>query len=187
MALTKYPSGGADVLMGSVVTQDEALHHRILQAHGRLGIGVGANDVEAVLRSLPSIGLRYHAHDLAARTLAAWLGGQPAVHQVLHPALAASPGHGHWRATCSAAAGLFSVLLDPALRREQVNAFVDGLRLFKIGYSWGGPVSLVVPYDLGAMRDDRAALPGHLVRFSIGLEAVADLQADLAQSLLRLA
>ncbi len=185
-ALTKYPSGGADLLMGSVVTADEALHHRILQAHGRLGIGVGANDVEAVLRSLPTIGLRYHAHDAAARALAVWLAGQPAVHQVLHPALATAPGHAHWQATCSAAAGLFSVLLDPALRRDQVNAFVDALRLFKIGYSWGGPVSLVVPYDLGAMRDDRASLPGHLVRFSIGLEAVADLQADLAQALLRL-
>jgi len=71
-ALTKYPSGGADVLMGSVVTRDEALYHRVLQAHGRLGIGVGANDVEMVLRSLPSITLRYHAHDAAARQLATW-------------------------------------------------------------------------------------------------------------------
>ena len=59
----------------------------------------------------------------------------------------------------------------------------DALRLFKIGYSWGGPVSLVVPYDLNAMRADRSALPGHLVRFSIGLESVADLQVDLAQAL----
>jgi len=89
-------------------------------------------------------------------------------------------------ATCSAAAGLFSVLLDAALSTAQVDAFVDALRLFKIGFSWGGPVSLVVPYDLGGMRADRSAMPGHLVRFSIGLEAVADLQADLAQALRQL-
>ncbi len=186
-ALTKYPSGGADVLMGSVVTRDESLHLRMLKVHGQLGLGVAANDAEFILRSLPTMALRYHAHDAAARQLAAWLGSQPAVTQVLHPALPGSPGHAHWAASCSAAAGLFSVMLDAALSPAQVDAFIDALQLFKIGYSWGGPVSLVVPYDLGTMRDDRSAMPGHLVRFSIGLEAVADLQADLAQALRRLA
>jgi cysteine-S-conjugate beta-lyase len=185
-ALTKYPSGGADVLMGSVVTRDEALHLKLLKLHGQLGIGVAANDAEFILKGLPTIALRYHAHDAAARQLAAWLGTQPAVRQVLHPALPGSPGHAHWAATCTAAAGLFSVMLDPALTQAQVDGFVDALRLFKIGYSWGGPVSLVVPYDLNAMRVDRSALPGHLVRFSIGLESVADLQADLSQALARL-
>ena len=185
-ALTKYPSGGADVLMGSVVTCDEALHLRMLKVHGQLGLGVAANDAEFILRNLPTMALRYHAHDAAARVLAAYLGRQPRVSQVLHPALPGSPGHAHWAAACTAAAGLFSVLLDAALPQARVDAFVNALRLFKIGYSWGGPVSLVVPYDLGAMRADRSALPGHLVRFSIGLESVADLQADLAQALTRL-
>ena len=182
-ALTKYPSGGADVLMGSVVTRDTALHLRLLKVHGQLGLGVAANDAEFILRNLPTMALRYHAHDAAARQLAAFLAVQPQVHRVLHPALPGAPGHAHWAATCCAAAGLFSVLLDAALSAHQVDAFVDALRLFKIGYSWGGPVSLVVPYDLAAMRSDRSALPGHLVRFSIGLEAVGDLQADLAQAL----
>jgi len=186
-ALTKYPSGGADVLMGSVVTRDEALHLKMLKLHGQLGIGVAANDAEFILKGLPTMALRYHAHDQAARQLASWLASQPAVHQVLHPALPGSPGHAHWAASCTAAAGLFSVLLDAALTPAQVDGFVDALRLFKIGYSWGGPMSLVVPYDLNGMRDDRSALPGHLVRFSIGLEAVADLQADLAQALATLA
>ncbi len=186
-ALTKYPSGGADVLMGSVVTRDPALHLKILRVHGQLGLGVAANDIEFVLRALPSIALRYHAHDATARALAGWLAQQPAVRLVLHPALPGAPGHGHWASHCTAAAGLFSVLLEPALPVARVDAFVDALRLFKIGYSWGGPVSLVVPYDLGSMRADRSALPGHLVRFSIGLEAVVDLQADLAQALAVLA
>lgn len=182
-ALTKYPSGGADVLMGAVITRNEALHLTMLKVHGQLGLGVAANDVEFILKGLPTMALRYHAHDAAARTLAAWLAGQPAVHQVLHPALPGAPGHAQWAATCTAAAGLFSVLLDPALAPVQVDRFVDSLRLFKIGFSWGGPMSLVVPYDLNGMRADRSALPGHLVRFSIGLETVADLQADLAQAL----
>jgi cystathionine beta-lyase len=184
-ALTKFPSGGGDVLMGSVTTRDDALHLKLKVAHMDLGLGVGANDAEAVLRSLPSIALRYHAHDRSARALAAWLRTRPEIARVLHPALEGSPGHEHWRATCRAAAGLFSVVFDPRYASAQVDAFVDALRLFRIGYSWGGPVSLVVPYDLRAMRDP-VPYEGTLVRLSIGLEAEADLRDDLAQALTRL-
>jgi cystathionine beta-lyase len=111
------------------------------------------------------------------------MGQQRPVKRVLHPALPGAPGHDHWASHCSAAAGLFSVLLDPALTVAQVDAFVDSLKLFRIGYSWGGPISLVVPYDLRTMRSTPESLPGHLVRFSIGLEAVADLIADLERGL----
>jgi len=188
-ALTKYPSGGGDVLMGSVITRDPALHLRIKLAHMRLGLGVGVNDVEAVLRGLPSVMLRYQAHDQRARELAHWCLTQDAFAQVLHPALPDSPGHAHWAALCrhghGAAAGLFSVIFRPDIGLQRVDAFCDALKLFKIGYSWGGPISLVVPYDLASMR---VSWPPHLargtlVRFSTGLESVADLQADLAQAL----
>ncbi|MFT4243290.1 MAG: PLP-dependent transferase [Acidovorax sp.] len=184
-ALTKYPSGGGDVLMGSVITRDVGLHMKIKLTHMRLGLGVAANDAEALLRALPSIALRYHAHDEAARSLARWMRDQPAVAQVLHPALESSPGHEHWQALCTAAAGLFSVVIDARHGQRQVDAFCDGLRLFKLGYSWGGPMSLVVPYDLASMRSRPAAhlKPGTLVRFSIGLEAVEDLRCDLQQAL----
>jgi cysteine-S-conjugate beta-lyase len=105
------------------------------------------------------------------------------VAQVLHPAIEGSPGHAHWRAHCSAAAGLFSVLFDERFTQDQVHAFVDALKLFRIGYSWAGPISLVVPYDLSAMREPGHGLRGHLVRFSVGLEATADLKADLTQAM----
>ncbi|MCE2917370.1 MAG: PLP-dependent transferase [Rubrivivax sp.] len=183
-ALTKYPSGGGDVLMGSVVTRDATLHGKILLAHMHLGLGVGANDAELVLRGLSSLSLRYAAHDQAARELAAWFTTRREVVQVLHPALPGSPGHAHWARHCTAAAGLFSVLLDPVFSPEQVDVFVDSLRRFGIGYSWAGPMSLVVPYDLNAMRPEGHGLrSGHLVRFSIGLEDVADLQSDLDRAL----
>jgi cystathionine beta-lyase len=188
-ALTKYPSGGGDVLMGSVITRNRGLHVQLKLTHMRFGIGVGMNDVELVLRSLPSIGLRYRAHDAATRTLAAWAQTQPEFVQVLHPALPESPGHGHWMALTGGAegraAGLFSVILDARFSQAQTDAFCDALKLFKIGYSWGGPVSLVVPYELETMRTAWPAhlLPGTLVRFSIGLEDAADLHADLAQAL----
>lgn len=191
-ALTKYPSGGGDVLMGSIITRDAGLHMRIKLTHMRLGIGVGANDAELLLRSLPSVGLRYRAHDVAARDLAQWLGQQAAVVQVLHPALAGSPGHAHWQALCGAAhggqgaaAGLFSVVIDPRYGQDAVDRFCDSLQLFKLGYSWGGPISLVVPYDIERMRGQPHAQlhAGTVVRFSVGLEQVDDLRADLAQAL----
>ena len=188
-ALTKYPSGGGDVLMGSVVTRDPSLHMKLKLTHMRLGLGVGANDAESVLRSLPSMALRYRAHDQATRQLANWAQSQTQFAQVLHPALPDSPGHRHWLELCQAevggAAGLFSVIFHPRFNQNQIDAFCDALKLFKIGYSWGGPMSLIVPYDLTSMRNDwpRYLKHGTLVRFSIGLETASDLQADLAQAL----
>jgi cystathionine beta-lyase len=181
-ALTKFPSGGGDVLMGSVTTRDAALHLRLKGTHMRMGWGVGANDVEAVLRALPSLPLRYAAQDAASRALAQWWLQQPQVTQVLHPALPDAPGHAHWKALCTQAAGLFSVVFDGRFRPQQVHDFVDALKLFKIGYSWAGPVSLAVPYDVAAMRPG-SPWRGTLVRFSLGLEDPADLQADLQQAL----
>ncbi|MCF8209979.1 MAG: aminotransferase class I/II-fold pyridoxal phosphate-dependent enzyme [Rhodoferax sp.] len=188
-ALTKYPSGGGDVLMGSVTTRDQDLHLRLKLTHMRLGLGVGANDAELILRALPSMDLRYRAHDEVTRALAQWCQGQTEFVQVLHPALEDSPGHRHWRALCKngagGAAGLFSVVLDARFNRDQVDAFCDALQLFRLGYSWGGPISLVVPYDLTSMRKQ---WPVHLqrgtvVRFAVGLEAFEDLRQDISQAL----
>jgi cystathionine beta-lyase len=185
-ALTKYPSGGADVLMGAVITRDEALHLKLKMTHMRLGLGVGGNDVEAVLRGLPSMALRYAAHDATAREVAQWLTTRSEVARVLHPALPQSPGHANWAALCKSAAGLVSIVLDGDRYSEaQANAFVDALKLFKIGYSWGGPMSLVMPYGLRGMRQFghlSGARNGTLVRFALGLEDVQDLIADLDQA-----
>jgi cystathionine beta-lyase len=181
-ALTKYPSGGADVLMGSLTTRDESLHQRLMLAHMRLGLGIGANDAELVLRALPSLTLRYAAQGAAGLALAQWLGAQAPIAHVLHPALPGAAGHEHWKALCTQAAGLFSVVFDASIDSARVDAFVDALSLFRIGYSWGGPVSLAVPYDLKALRA-QPRWQGTLVRLSIGLEAPEDLQADLDQAL----
>jgi len=188
-ALTKYPNGGGDVLMGSVITRDPKLHMDLKLTHMRLGIAVGANDAESVLRGLPSMVLRYQAHDATTRLLTAWAQQQPEFAQVLHPALPDSPGHAHWRAIChggpGSSAGLFSVVIADSFSAAQVDAFCDALKLFKLGYSWAGPVSLVVPYKLANMRSHRPAYlrAGTVVRFSVGLEAAVDLQADLDQAL----
>jgi cystathionine beta-lyase len=184
-ALTKYPSGGADVLMGSVCTRDGRLHDRLNHAHEHLGYGLGQNDVELVLRGLPTLQLRYEAQDRVTRRLASWMAGRPEIARVFHPALPGSPGHENWLAVGGAgAACLFSAVFKPGYSPAQVDAFVDALQLFGIGYSWAGPMSLAVPYDMSRSRD--LPLPfdgGTLVRFAIGLEDGADLRADIEQAL----
>ena len=190
-ALTKYPNGGGDVLMGSVMTRNAALARRIKDTHMRFGLGVGANDAESVLRGLPSILLRYRAHDVGARALARWAETRAEFAQVLNPALPQSPGHLHWKALCPGnaglgdSAGLFSVIFNESFFQPQIDAFCDALKLFKLGYSWGGPMSLAVPYELAMIRPQwpQHLARGIIVRFSIGLEDVADLQADLTQAL----
>ena len=182
-ALTKYPSGGADVLMGSVVTRDERLHQQVLMTHMRLGLGVSANDTELVLRGLNTMALRYAAQDAATRALARWMQGQTGVAQVLHPALPGSPGHAVWQRDAKAAACLFSVVFEPGIAQHQIDAFCDRLRLFKLGWSWAGPISLCAPYDVPSIRTTPWPHAGGLVRFAVGLEAVDDLRADLSQAL----
>ncbi|WP_334153213.1 PLP-dependent transferase [Tepidimonas sp.] len=181
-ALTKYASGGADVLMGAVCTRDEALHHALLMTHMRLGLGVGANDVEAVLRGLPTLGLRYRAQDERCRELAHWLARQPRVVRVLHPALPGSPGHDHWRRLARGAAALLTVVFEPDVAPGRIDAFCDALRLFRLGYSWAGPVSLCMPYDIPAMRPRPWPYAPRVVRLAVGLEDAEDLRADLAQA-----
>ena len=118
-----------------------------------------------------------------------WFESRDEMVQVLHPALKARRA---MRTGCACAArndlaaGLFSVVFDERFGSDQVDQFCDSLKLFKLGYSWGGPISLVVPYDIGLMRDASVAKwphKGTLVRFSIGLEDVADLQHDLEAAL----
>jgi cystathionine beta-lyase len=191
-ALTKFPCGGGDVLMGSVVTRHAALHQRLMDCHMRTGQGVGGDDVALILRGLPSMALRYAQHDATARQLATWLAQQPAVAQVLHPALPSGLGHAHWQALCCTAqhpqglaAGLFSIVLAPHISRQQALDFCDTLRLFQIGYSWGGHASLVMHYSRTELRSKRqhSAPDGEIVRLYCGLEDADDLQADLALAL----
>ncbi|MDB5763442.1 MAG: cystathionine beta-lyase [Herminiimonas sp.] len=181
-ALTKYQSGGSDVLMGAVITRDKELNHRIELAHMRLGFGVGADDTYLVLRGLPTMKLRFDAHDAGARKVAAWLKARPEIARVLHPAFADCPGHEIWKRDFSGAGGLFSVVFDDRYQEAQTDRFIDNLKLFKIGFSWGGANSLCVPYRIQTMRKGWAG-QGQLVRFNVGLEDPLDLIADIEQAL----
>jgi cystathionine beta-lyase len=180
-ALTKYQSGGSDVLMGAVITQDKELIHRIELAHMRLGYGVSVDDSYLVMRGLLTVKLRFDAHDAGARKVAEWLKARPEISKVLHPAFPDCPGHETWKRDFTGAGGLFSVTFDPRYTEEQTDRFVDSLKLFKIGFSWGGAYSLCLPYRIQAMRKNWTD-QGQLVRFNIGLEDPLDLIADIEQA-----
>jgi len=189
-ALTKYPSGGGDILMGSVVTRDQKLHHQLFRMHAIQGISVSGDDVAQVQRSLASMQLRYQHQSQTALTLLAWLKQQPEFVQVLHPADAESAGHQHWKEICKQehSAGLVSVIFKAEYTLEDIRRFCDALELFKLGFSWGGPVSLVMLYNLKEIRvlQHTHLQQGLLVRFCIGLEHPADLIQDIENALKQL-
>ncbi len=184
-ALTKYQSGGSDVMMGSIVTRDDAINLKLLETHVRLGIGVSPEDCNIVLRSLPHYKLRYQAQDASARQIATWLSQHPAVMQLLHPAFAGSPGYEVWQRDFTGAASLFSVVFQPHITQSQIDACINAMKLFRIGYSWGGAVSLVVPFEMNQLHAHHS-YQGNLVRFYIGLEDSLDLINDIKQSFIYL-
>ena len=189
-ALTKYPSGGGDILMGSVITRDQKLHHQLFRMHAIQGISISGDDAAQVQRSLASMQVRYEHQSQSAISLMHWLKQQPEFAQVLHPADAASAGHAHWQEICTNghSAGLVSVIFKPEYDMNAIRAFCDHLSLFKLGFSWGGPVSLVMLYDLKDMRalEHTHLQQGLLVRFCIGLEHPQDLIQDIESALKQL-
>lgn len=189
-ALTKYPSGGGDILMGSVVTRDKNLHHKLFRMHAIQGISISGDDAAQVQRSLASMQVRYQYQSQSTLKLLDWLKQQKEFVQVLHPADESSAGHDYWKEICSTgqSAGLVSVIFKPEYTLADIRKFCDALELFKLGFSWGGPVSLVMLYNLKDMRalEHTHLQPGLLVRFCIGLEHPNDLIQDIENALKQL-
>jgi cystathionine beta-lyase len=182
-SLTKYVGGHSDVFMGSAAAIGETICRRLEASQVEIGWAVSPDDAYAMLRGLRSLGTRLDRHGASALEVSAWLQTQPQVLQVLHPALPGAPGHDLWTRDFSGACGLFSVVLKPG-STTAVDAFLDAVTLFGLGYSWGGFESLTIPCDPQlSSRAVRPAFGGPLIRLHVGLEAPADLIDDLAQAL----
>ncbi|MGC2694237.1 MAG: cystathionine beta-lyase [Candidatus Angelobacter sp.] len=180
-ALTKYVGGHSDLLLGSVTVRDPQLFERLGETHQGLGCAASPDDCSLALRGMKTMAVRLKAVEQTALDLAQWLSARPEIELVLHPALPSCPGHELWKRDFTGASGLFSAVLQQRYSKEQVLTFVDALRLFKIGYSWGGVTSLVMAYDL---RSPKRPMYGHrIVRFYTGLESIDDLKADVEQAL----
>lgn len=181
-ALSKHAGGHADVLIGALVTRNDVLFRRIKDVSRLMGLGVSADDASLALRGLQTMPLRLEREAASALILANWLALRPEIARVLHPALPGDPGHELWRRDFRGASGLFSVELAPA-HQHGTSVFVDALRVFRIGASWGSTQSIVTP-QVPFQANGAAGSPAtKLIRFSIGLEPVEDLQADLDAAL----
>ncbi|MFC0192116.1 cystathionine beta-lyase [Aureimonas pseudogalii] len=176
-ALTKYPGGHSDVMMGSVSANRETFA-RLRDAQMQIGVNVSPDDTYLVLRGLKTMAVRLKAHEAAALELASWLETRPEVARVLHPALPSFPGHDLWKSQFKGASGLFSIVLAGGGERE-ASAFLDALRIFGLGYSWGGFESLALEAHLGDRVVAKAPTEGPVIRLQIGLEDVADLRRDI--------
>jgi cystathionine beta-lyase len=183
---TKYIAGHSDVLLGTI-TVKEAQVMTLVDAHGTLGYCAAPDDVYLVLRGLRTLGVRMARHQESALKVARWFNSRAEVARVLYPALPDDPGHAVWKRDFAGASGTFGFVLKPC-SREAVAAFIDGLKLFGIGYSFGGYESLVLPIHPAAIQ--RSVIPwreGPIVRLHIGLEDPDDLIADLSQGFARFA
>jgi cystathionine beta-lyase len=182
-ALTKYAAGHSDVFAGAVATRDEATARRIQAVIDDLGWFLSPDDAYLALRGLRTLPLRLAEQGRSALVVAEWLQRQPQVQRVLTPALPTSPDHALWRRDFAGAASLFGVVLKRA-ERADVEAFLDRLQLFGLGFSWGGFESLATYEDPQlTSRAFPPGLEGPLVRLHVGLEGPEDLIADLAQAL----
>ena len=178
-ALTKYVGGHSDVFMGSAAAKSPAIAELLADGVLHLGWAVSPEDAYLMLRGLRTLPTRLARHDASGRKIARWLSERPEVQMVLHPALPGAPGHNLWARDFTGACGLFGFVLTPASRKA-VDAFHDALKIFGLGFSWGGFESLAIPCDeqLGP-RSFLKSYGGPLVRLHIGLEDPDDLIADL--------
>jgi cystathionine beta-lyase len=185
-ALTKYVGGHSDILLGSVTVNSKA-HHLVLRgASSAMGHYASPDDCWLALRGVRTMPVRLATQFAASMEVARWLATRPEIQQVRHPALPGAPGHDLWLRDFDGGCSLFGIVFQPRYTEAEIFAFVDGLKLFGIGASWGGFESLALPTNVGLVRRVTALPPGQAVRLHIGLESVGDLMADLAAALDRL-
>ena len=183
---TKYLGGHSDILLG-MISANERCIKALRDTFLAFGACPSPEDVWLGLRGLRTMELRLRTQEKKTLDMARWLQKRPEVLRVLHPALPDDPGHAIWKRDFFGSSSLFSVVLKPAPAKA-VEAMLNGLSLFGMGFSWGGYESLVVPFDCKDYRTVTSFNPGGpCIRLQIGLESNRDLKADLAAGFRRLA
>jgi cystathionine beta-lyase len=180
-SVTKYISGHSDVLLGTVtVNADRAADFKRF-CH-TMEQYASPDDCYLALRGLKTLALRLKQHETTALAVAGWLAGLDIVEHVLHPALPDHPQHHLWQRDFSGSTGLFGFVLKTEYPEDRVAAFVNALKLFGLGYSWGGYKSLLT---VGQYRRTAASafVDRTVFRVNVGLEDARDLIADLQNGL----
>ncbi|MCA6121708.1 cystathionine beta-lyase [Bradyrhizobium sp. WSM 1704] len=175
---TKYIGGHSDIMFGTISANARAWP-LVSEAIRLLGVCAGPDDVYLALRGVRTLSVRLAQHHQSGLEMARWLAARPEVARVLHPGLESDPGHAIWKRDFTGASGLFSIVLKPA-PQQAVDTMLNTLKLFGMGFSWGGFESLAIPFDCSEYRTATKWAPGGpMLRLHIGLENVDDLKADL--------
>lgn len=183
-AATKYICGHSDVMMGIAVANERAWPLVEKTSH-EMGLTTGPDDAALVLRGLRTLGVRLKSHEENALLVASWLENHPMVERILHPAFESCPGHDIWQRDFLGSSGLFSITLKQGSYADSA-ALVDNMKYFKMGFSWGGYESLILPSNPSRVRTaTKFKADGPLIRLHIGLENPEDLIKDLAAGLER--
>jgi cysteine-S-conjugate beta-lyase len=183
---TKYLGGHSDILLG-MISANERCIKQLRDTFIAFGACPSPEDVWLGLRGLRTMELRLRTQEKKTLEMARWLQKRPEVLRVLHPALPDDPGHAIWKRDFKGSSSLFSIVLKP-VPHKAVEAMLNGLGLFGMGFSWGGYESLAVPFDCTEYRTATKFNPGGpCIRLQIGLESNRDLKADLASGFRRLA
>jgi cystathionine beta-lyase len=185
-AATKYIGGHSDVLLGAIVA-NESTYRPLHRIWTDMGLAASTDDCFLGLRGLRTLAVRLERHRDNALKVATWLSTRPEVREVLYPALPGSRGHELWKRDFTGASGLFGVVLQP-VDKARVDAMLDGMRIFAMGWSWGGYESMIIPtWPERARTATRWTPGGPCLRLAVGLEDAADLIADLEAGFARLA
>ncbi len=185
VAATKYIAGHADAMMGLAVCT-EASFMPVREAATQLGNHASPDDCYLALRGLRTAGVRLRQHQAQGLALAEWLRKRPEIARILHPAFADCPGHSLWQRDFTGASGLFSIVLRPDIPKHAVDAMLDGMEIFGMGFSWGGFESLILPIQPARLRSATRWETGITLRLHAGLEDIDDLIADLEAGFARL-
>lgn len=176
---TKYIVGHSDAMLGMIVTS-EAYYEKVRRCVMSLGHSAAPDDVFLGLRGFRTLSVRLERHHKTGIALARWLQQRPEVARVMHPGLPDDPGHRLWKRDFSGACGLFGLVLHP-VAQAAVDKMLNQLKLYGMGYSWGGFESLIIPTDPASIRTATEWKPsGPSLRIHAGLEDIDDLIADLA-------
>ena len=184
-AATKYFGGHSDVMYGAAVFAKESAFKRAKQTAKQLGNASSPDDAYQILRGFRSVLPRFRQQEATSLALAEWLMTRNEVQQVLHPGVTDHPDHALWKRDFTGGGCIFSVILKPASESD-ILRLVDAFEIFGIGYSYGGFESLVIHCDPQLRRNCASKLPGPLIRFACGLEAMSDLKSDIDQALAKI-
>lgn len=179
--------GHSDAMLGVITAGTEEVWNRLKRNSVQLGTCAGPDDIYLGLRGLRTMGARLRQHQDTALNLARWLQARPEVARCSTRPCPTIPATRSGGATSPAPAACFAIELKPC-SAAAVAAFLDGMELFGMGYSWGGYESLILPIHPEKLRTaTRWRTDGPMIRLHAGLEDPDDLIADLDRGLARLA